>query len=241
MANRRPAPINIACVIHDLDRGGAQRILGGLLNRIVDRSIQRFPDHPVRPHLITLADGSQDAFSLDTSIPRTDLDVMGDSRGWLDAVLGNRIRIRALARTLREIRPDVVLSFCDRTNVTALLAAAKQYPVIISEHSDPTRHPIGRFWGWLRRKYYPRAASIIALTDTSAGYLQRIGKQAPVVIPGAIEVPAEYEVCAEYEAHDPSSRSSEERFTWCAVGRLSAEKNFAAFVDAFSQIARRFA
>ncbi|MEP1645036.1 glycosyltransferase, partial [Rhodopirellula bahusiensis] len=60
--------MKIACVIHSLDGGGAERVMAGLASRLANRA------HSVT--LITLDDGSHDRHEVDSSVSRQPIDVL---------------------------------------------------------------------------------------------------------------------------------------------------------------------
>ena len=79
--------------------------------------------------------------------------------------------IAAVRRAIRGLRPDVVLSFIDATNVRVLLAAeGLGVPVIVSERSDPVRNALADGMTRLRRRVYPRAACLVAQTAAMAAF-----------------------------------------------------------------------
>ncbi|MDB4653964.1 glycosyltransferase, partial [bacterium] len=95
------AKLNIACIIHSLDGGGAERVMAALASRLSQRS------HKVT--LVTLGDGKGDRHEVDASVQRHRLNLLFQQKGWLGKVTGNRRRVAELRTALTEISPDVVL------------------------------------------------------------------------------------------------------------------------------------
>jgi glycosyltransferase involved in cell wall biosynthesis len=211
--------VNIACVIHSLDGGGAERVMASLVSRLAARR------HAVT--LITLDDGGRERHPIDQDVARRRLDVMFESRGLAAKISATRHRVGRLRGAIREVAPDVVLSFCDRTNVLVLMAAKSSgIPVVVSERSEPSQQQLGVAWEHLRRRTYRRATAIIALTESSARYLRSRFPVAVEVIPSAVDVPP---IRSDRRLAARSNRI-------IGVGRLEREKGFDRLIDAFSTV-----
>ena len=211
------AKLNIACIIHSLDGGGAERVMAALASRLSRRS------HEVT--LLTLGDGRGDRHKLDASVQRHRLNLLFQHQGWLGKVVGNRRRVIELRSALNKISPDVVLSFCDRTNVLAGFACPKEVPLVLSERSDPAQQNLGRIWEWLRDRSYRRAEHLIALSETSANHLQRRFTVPVSVIPSAVDLPPLRSDRVIAEANQ----------LVMGIGRLEPEKGFDRLIHAFAQ------
>ncbi|WP_342190416.1 glycosyltransferase family 4 protein [Stieleria varia] len=203
-------------MIHSLSGGGAERVMASLASRLALR------EHAVT--LITLDDGSSDRHDLGSDVGRITLNVMGASESLWDKLSRFRARYTALRNAIVDTRADVVLSFCDRTNIETLIAAKRTgIPVVVSERSDPRWQTLGSFWEWMRRRTYRRAARVIALTETTAEFLRPLNPRT-VVIPSAIECPPirSDRVAAQLEK------------MIIGVGRLEPEKGFDRLIEAFA-------
>lgn len=209
--------MKVACIIHSLCGGGAERVMAGLACRLAQRNHQLT--------LITLDDGQHDRYQINPEIERRCLNVMSEGGRVTTRIRNTRTRIQALTQAIEQASPDVALSFCDRTNILTLLAARKlTVPVVVSERSEPSQQNLGRFWEWMRGRTYSRADAIVALTEHSASYLRnRLGAKV-VVIPSAIETPP--------NISDRSVAQSNRRIV--GVGRLEKEKGFDRLLEAFS-------
>ena len=211
------ASLSIACCIHSLNGGGAERVMAGLTSRLAERG------H--RVSLITFDDGASDRHVIAPSVRRITLALSADARGLLAKFRHVRARHHAIADAVERLRPDVVLSFCDRTNLDVLMATDPSGPpVVVCERSDPARQSLGPFWNAVRRHKYRQAATVVALTETSASYLRPFSKSV-TVIPSAVDRPP--------LTSDREQACARKRIA--GVGRLEPEKGFDRLLIAFAQ------
>lgn len=188
---------------------------------------------------ITLDSSETDTFTLSEEVQRYALGVMQDSQNLIQAVFNNRQRVRRLREIITESQPDVVISLTDRMNVLTLLAARKaNWPVLISERSDPRHHPIGRLWSFLRKRTYPRAAALVVQTHGVSEFFRSwMGSSQIKVIPNAVPIPRSSQVPV-VTGQTLNSRSPSNVIF--GMGRLSSEKGFDFLIDAFASLAGEF-
>ncbi|MDE0866650.1 MAG: glycosyltransferase [Rubripirellula sp.] len=208
--------MKITCIIHSLDGGGAERVMAALASLLSQRS------HQVT--LVTLGDGGGDRHDVHPDVTRCRLNLLFDSGGLVSKVIGNRRRIVKLRRTLVDLASDVVLSFCDRTNILAAFACPANIPLVLSERSDPAEQHLGPLWELLRNRAYPRASHLVALSETSAGHLRRRYNVPLTVIPSAVDVPP---------IRSDRGMAAANRLVM-GIGRLEAEKGFDRLIHAFA-------
>ncbi len=216
----RSLNVKIVCIIHSLDGGGAERVMASLASRLVARR------HSVT--LVTLDDGTVERHAVDERVVRQRLNLMLESRGLAAKYFNTRNRVAAIRAVIRNQAPDVVLSFCDRTNILVLMASrALDIPVVVSERSDPAEQNLGTVWEYLRGRSYSKAAAIIALTEHSAAHLRERFTTTVRVIPSAVDLPP-----------IQSQRDSAiENRRILGLGRFQSEKGFDRLIDAFAAIA----
>ena len=224
--SEKPLPGRIELVIHGLSGGGSERQMACLANHLVKKSDVR---------LVTLSSASDDRYRLDERIERRGLGLVSSTGGWLQGPLGNWQRIRALKNDAHDWHADLAISFCDSTNIVALAAWAKKFPVVISERSDPRKQKLSFVWETLRRVQYPRATRCVVQSDDLKEHFQRtLFRKSPekvVTIPSAIDAPS-------FDVEDwIENRSRRNRFTCLYMGRFSREKRIDRILNAWSHLA----
>lgn len=213
----------IACVIHSLDGGGAERVMAGLAGRLAARQ------H--RVDLITLDNGRRSRHALSKAVRWIPLDVMSTAHrrtGW-------RRRIMSLRSAIDGGEYDVVLSFCDATNLLVLLATRglRVCPrIVVSERSDPAHQSMGRLREWLRERLYPRADVVVCLNDDVAATLNHRMKLNTVIIPSAVDPPPSGYLQLRASRQDTSP------IRLIAIGRLEPEKGFERLLHSLGELAR---
>jgi glycosyltransferase involved in cell wall biosynthesis len=128
-----------------------------------------------------------------------------------------------MRRVLRQIRPDLVISFLPRTNIITLLAKPN-CPVIISERNNAHRQALGPVWGFLRRMMYPRAAALVTMTAGAMKQFDNFGPAIRRVIPN-------------HAAIAQTAPTARDGTSLVAVGRLVRQKGFDLLLDAFAKVA----
>ncbi len=239
--------MRIALTIHALHGGGAERVLA----RLADR--WSAAGHEL--HVITWSAASTDEIALSSSVRRHGLGLTRDSTNLWQAIRANLHRVRALRQKLRELRPELILSFCDQMNISTLQASrGLDLPVWIAERSDPARQRLGPLWEWWRRRTYPSCTGCIAQTDEIAQHLsQWISPSRIKVIPNAVdpvaspEAPQSSSTCPPITSvvastastndasPDGDTANGESPKTVLSVGRLSREKGIDQLLQAWQQ------
>lgn len=218
-------PLRITLVISSLGRGGAERVISMLASSWAGQ------DKEVT--LLRLDHGETPAYFIDARVKLRSLGLVAESSNLMHRIFRNLNRIRVLRHAIRESRPDVVISFQSTTNVLTLLATrGLRAPVVVAEHSDPSRSDIGRAWNNLRCRTYPLAHALVCPTNSALRFFQEKIKVKGRAIPNVIAVPSTE--LARYDAH--SGRTSKGH-TLVGMGRLVQSKGFDILLDAFSRIA----
>lgn len=215
--------LRLTLVISSLGAGGAERVMANLANHWVGKGWSIT--------LLTLDDGRLPPFyDLHPEIQHLKLSLYAESITLWQKISRNIRRLLILRRKIAASHPQVVLSFNDRTNVLVLAATRLLFvPVVVAEHIHPAAAPLGRVWETLRRCLYPRASSIVTLTERSAEYFPASWRTKIEIIPNPVLTP-------EREYAPNHSRQN----IVVAMGRLVPQKGFDLLIDAFAQIAPEF-
>lgn len=204
--------------------GGSERQMSYLANEMATRSTTS---------LVTLDETGNDAYPLDSRIERIGLGLTTRRGGFFRGLYANISRILAIRRCIRSRRPDVVVSFCDSTNILTLIACPIEIPVVISERNDPRRQQLSRFWELLRKKYYPKCKICIAQTKEVGGYLVSKRLVAPskiIIIPSAIKIPD-----MDMRAIESARKSIQPKIL-VYLGRLSRQKRVDRLLKAWASL-----
>jgi glycosyltransferase involved in cell wall biosynthesis len=173
------------------------------------------------------APGEVAFYTLDPAVREVRLALRRQSSNPLAGIVANVRRIVRLRRAIRRSRPDLVISFIDRTNVLTLAATiGSRVPVIVAEHTDPRHGSTGRAWSALRSLLYRRAAAVLVLTRGAAEAFPSAIRRRIVVMPN----PAGRDL----EGRSPAPLVQP---TIVAIGRLSPEKGYDRLLEAFARIA----
>lgn len=216
--------LRIACVIASMNPGGAQRVIAQLCNHFAAQG------HDVS--LLILESEPASFFKLGAGVRLLPLGRHFKGHG-IKRILRVAQWVLAIRRALVDMKPDIVISFIDLTNVMVLLATrGLGIPVIVSERTDPHHHPIGRIGNALRHLTYPRACRIVVQTARAARFFSRNDRSKLVVIANPVSpaaVPAR-----------PSLIGRNGRWRIIGIGRLDRPKGFGLLIRAFARLADRF-
>lgn len=206
-----------------LHGGGAARVATVLLNAWAERG--------ETVNLLTMDDGkAAPNYTLHPSIKHRCLDIERPSPNPVAGLLATYQRVHTLRKAILETKPDVVISFLSRLNVTALLAM-KPYniPVLVSERTDPAQRSIGRVWEHLRNKTYAEADCVVMQTERSRHYFNEKIQKRIAVIANPLTLPP--------EAAEPRKESDAKEKRVMALGSLRSEKGFDWLINAFAKAA----
>ncbi|MGA9774280.1 MAG: glycosyltransferase family 4 protein [Blastocatellia bacterium] len=213
--------MRLTLVIHSLQGGGAERMMTLMANywAAAGWSIT----------LLTMDKGSAPLFyALDNRVHSIPLDVASRSKNAAIALQNNLKRINALRHAISATRPDVVLSFMDKTNVLTLLATrGLNIPVVVSERSDPAMNHPGRVWANLRRLTYRMADAVAVQSKGAMNYFPAKIQARARIIPNPVSKPS---ACGSRAVFENGGMSI------VAMGRLVRAKGFDLLLEAFAQV-----
>jgi glycosyltransferase involved in cell wall biosynthesis len=157
------------------------------------------------------------------------LAVASESGSALSAIAANFRRMRALRCCVREVQPDLVISFMTPINVIAILAArCCGVPVVACEHTDPRHQDLNSAWSALRIAVYPFADAVTFLTaNVWRRWRSWLGRKARLM-PNPVTIDMAGAPAALHYSR-----------ILIAAGRLVQLKGFDMLIEAFSAIAAR--
>ncbi len=211
--------MHITLIISSLTSGGAERVLSGLANHLVSKG------HLVS--LITLAPpDSQPFYFLNPQINLVQINQISFEFSIIKRLRNIFRRVVCLRKTIKNLNPNVIISFVDITNITTLISSiGLKIPIIISERIDPNFHKIAKFYKWLRLKFYPFSSKLIVQTNSVAEYFPQNFKKLIKIIPNPVAIP-------KYKKNIYSEKIT----SIITVGRLVKQKDHNILINVFAKL-----
>jgi len=211
--------MHLTLIISSLSAGGAERVLSELANYWAAKG------H--RISLLTLVSPeTQPFYLLHPKIKLVQLDQSQAGASLFTRFQNILKRVFCLRKTVRNLKPDMIVSFIDVMNVTTLIATwGLKIPVIISERIDPHFHRIPRLYTWLRFKIYPFCNKLIIQTNSSANYFPSDFKRFIQIIPNPV-------VSVSHNIKKISGKVQ----NIITVGRLDKQKDHMTLIRSFSEL-----
>ena len=137
-------------------------------------------------------------------------------------------RLKKIRKAIKELSPDVVISFMSETNIDVCLAmAGMSIPLVVSERNDPVIDPASRAKRLMRKIAYMKPKWFVFQTpDAQAYFSRKIQKRSSIIFNPLTSI-----------LPQPYDGERERRIV--AVGRLNKQKNFYMLIDAFSDFSRQ--
>lgn len=208
----------ITFAIASLGSGGAERVVSSLSNELAARGYE--------VSIVLVVENTQ-YYSINSAIKIYCLDCEKDQDK--NVVTRIAVRLLKLRRILKQLQPDVVISFMSETNIDVCLASVGlKIPVIASERNDPAIDPASRLKRLLRRFAYLRGNGFVFQTpDAQAYFSKRIQARSRIILnPLTGLIP------------EPFDGEREKRIV--AVGRLNVQKNYPMLLNAFRDFSRKY-
>lgn len=207
----------IVLYIDTMNRGGAQRVMINLATYLANEGVKTI--------LVT-------DFPYDGKSPQYSVPIQIERRYLRDSLSGNILvknieRIRKLRKIVKRERPEVILSFLGRPNITMLLATSGlQIRKVVSVRNDPHKeYGNTRFKKKLFGNMFKKADGVVFQTKDAADYFPLSVKEKSLIIFNPID-----------KKFFQTERNTATH-NIVTVGRLERQKNHKLLIKAFSRIA----
>jgi glycosyltransferase involved in cell wall biosynthesis len=213
--------MKIALLIPTLNGGGAERVMSFMANYWTARG------HEI--HLITHDSPEHDFYPTDPGVIRHGFDISRPPRCLPDTVRHNIQRISLPRARVKDLCPDVAISFTVKMNIQNLIALYNTgIPIIVSERNNPLAQKQSYIWEVLRAKLYPFASAVVLQTHSAKRWAQGFVPDEKIhVIPNPLTLVS--------EACDEPRSNPEGRSLVCSLGRLIKSKGFDLLLRSFHQ------
>ena len=209
--------MNITIFTGSLSGGGAERVATNLANHLSDRG------HEIE--ILTV--GAREA--IEQMKPQIQLVTLSDKAKSTNRLIGIIQRFQALRKHMKEQNRDCYISLLSLPSIMLLLLKRHtKAAIIVSQRVDPGSQ---KNWIQLANRWLARRADgfVFQTAEARDWFLPFIRKARQVVIPNAIN-PA-------FLREPYTGQRSQEIVS---IGRLTAQKNFALLITAFSLVSEEF-
>lgn len=209
----------IAFHIGSLNKGGAERVVANLAEYFYSKGYEVY--------IITKFIASTE-YSISKGIHRAIGDISKEEeRGRFQNLI---LRILKLRKTIKEINPDIVVSFIGKTNLMSIAATmGTDIPVVVSVRSNPAREIGSGLRKALSFVMFYFADGIILQTSDARKFFPKGLQKKSVILQNSIN-----------PQFVRPSYSGERRKEIVSVGRIDSNKNQEMLVEAFADVAKEF-
>lgn len=138
-------------------------------------------------------------------------------------------RIIAMKRAIKDINPNICISFTVSVNIYAILACLGiKTKLIVAERNDPRFDPSSKILRILRRILYPFANNYVFQTNGEKEFFSKKIQKKSVVIPNPVNP----------NLPNPYIGKREKRFVTAV--RLVPQKNLTLAIDAFERVVKKY-
>ena len=193
-----------------MENGGAEKVISVLANTLCSKGYQ--------VTIVGVASSNcESSYKLDSDVQYINIQLARKKR-----IKGIK-RLAVLNKTLKSLKPDVVISFLPHVIVyTYFSMLGVKAPLIVSERNDPNSDPKGKILRLLKKYVFSKADGCVFQTEDAKNYFSKSIQKKSSVIHNPVSV--------NYEGPITNIRLK----TIISVGRLTPQKNYDCLIDAFN-------
>lgn len=213
--------MNILIIVNNLSGGGAEKVAVDLGNHLSTKHNVSF---------LTLSN-KPDKYVINDNINRKAICLNAPSGNVIKGLFSNINRILLLRKEIIALKPDLVISFMNRTNIRVLISLINtKIPVVITEHNYPKMNKMSLSWEFLRRIMYKKAFKLVSVSKGIQECFNYLKPEKKMVIYNPTDIRLTNEKC-------DIKIEGKNFFT---MGRLVNIKGFDILIKAFSKISDRY-
>lgn len=209
----------IAFYIGSLTKGGAERVITGLAEYFYAKGYQVWMITKFRADI---------EYTLSEGITRVIADLTKEEeKGRISNFFNRTLKLRKI---IKDIHPDVVVSFIGKSNLRAIAATRGMgIPAVVSVRSNPARE-IGSGWRRLFTFFmFGMAEGIVLQTTEAQAFFPKFIQKKTIVLQNSLNP----------EFIRPAY-NGEKRKDIVSVGRIDTNKNQKMLIEAFAPLAKDF-
>ena len=209
----------IAFICSNLRAGGSQKVV-----RLVTKNLSAI-GYDIT--VITLSNGKDDFYNLDSKVKRISLDRSAASKNFFLGIKNNLSRIIILRKILKKEKYNTCFAFITETNIITVISSLFiKTKLIISERNDPYKQKQKLHWFLMRSIFYP-LADIVVVNSMSAlkYYEQSLFIKKTVFVPNPLP--------------DPKPILNNNYNNFLSVGKLTKQKGHDTLIIAFAKFIKK--
>lgn len=201
--------------INTLERGGAERVISNLANQYAASGSKVY---------FATSNGADNEYPLEKEILRFNL-----MQNYIsNKILKNIYLVRKLRKIINDKKPDIVISFLNEANFRSILATlGTGIPLIISVRNNPQHEYSNKLYYYMQKILFPYANGIVFQTEDAKNWFSKKVQKNSCIIMNQVD----------------KSFFETEHMTgsyYCAVGRLSEQKNYNMMINGFARFHSKY-